>query len=235
MDELFEAYLAVYEAFNEKGEFKREGDNTPPPASISPEELAKRRARNDANTQRGAERRALTASQTPEEKEAAAEKRKKLAAQILNTQNEEFIPLSPEKEKRVQNRVGELVRNLQVKGEKVKELRKKPFKRFRPKLRAQIVSIANSGKKDANLARNATDALIRTSVDRDASRQKKMEDLKKQLGDLEGRNNIRKFTREELEYIIDTLVYEGYADDYDGALFIMEAMSDEWVEEILGE
>ena len=48
-------------------------------------------------------------------------------------------------------------------------------------------------------------------------------------------NTIKKFTREELEYIIDTLVYEGYADDYDGALFIMEAMSDGWLEEILGE
>ena len=48
-------------------------------------------------------------------------------------------------------------------------------------------------------------------------------------------NAIRRFTREELEYILDVLVYEGYADDYDGARFIMEAMSDEWLEEILGE
>lgn len=235
MDELFEAYLAVYEAFNEKGEFRRDDEDAPSRVTLSPEELAKRRARNDANTQRGAARRALTASQTPEEKEAAAARRRELAAKILNQQNEEFVPLSPEKEQRVQNRVGELVRNLQVKGKRVQELRKKPFKRFRPKLRAEIISVANSGKKDANLARNATDALIRTSVDRDAARQKKMEDLKKQLGDLEGRNNIRRFTREELEYILDVLVYEGYADDYDGARFIIESMSDEWLEEILGE
>jgi hypothetical protein len=48
-------------------------------------------------------------------------------------------------------------------------------------------------------------------------------------------NSIRRFTREELEYILDVLVYEGYADNYDGARFIMESMSDEWLEEILGE
>lgn len=48
-------------------------------------------------------------------------------------------------------------------------------------------------------------------------------------------NKIVKFNREELEYILDVLVSEGFAVDYDGAVFILEAMSDEWVDCILDE
>lgn len=49
----------------------------------------------------------------------------------------------------------------------------------------------------------------------------------------EGRNNIRKFKREDLEYILDTLISEGFAVDYDSAGCILEAMSDEWAIQIL--
>lgn len=49
----------------------------------------------------------------------------------------------------------------------------------------------------------------------------------------EGRNNIRKFKREDLEYILDTLISEGFAIDYDSAGCILEAMSDEWAIQIL--
>ena len=41
--------------------------------------------------------------------------------------------------------------------------------------------------------------------------------------------------KEELEYILDVLVSEGFAVDYDGAEFILEAMSDEWIDCILDE
>lgn len=41
--------------------------------------------------------------------------------------------------------------------------------------------------------------------------------------------------KEELEYILDVLVSEGYVSDYDGAICILEAMSDEWIESILTE
>jgi hypothetical protein len=41
--------------------------------------------------------------------------------------------------------------------------------------------------------------------------------------------------KEELEYILDVLVSEGFAVDYNGAEFILEAMSDEWVDCILYE
>lgn len=49
----------------------------------------------------------------------------------------------------------------------------------------------------------------------------------------EGRNNIRKFKREDIEYILDTLISEGFAVDYDSAGCILEAMSDEWANQIL--
>ena len=51
MDELFEAYLAVYEAFNEKGEFRRDDEDAPSRVTLSPEELAKRRARGYRRTE----------------------------------------------------------------------------------------------------------------------------------------------------------------------------------------
>ena len=41
--------------------------------------------------------------------------------------------------------------------------------------------------------------------------------------------------REELEYILDVLVSEGFAVDYDGAVCILESMSDEWIDCILDE
>ena len=40
---------------------------------------------------------------------------------------------------------------------------------------------------------------------------------------------------ENIEYIIDMLVSEGYVNDYDSAACIIEAMSDEWIEDILME
>lgn len=49
----------------------------------------------------------------------------------------------------------------------------------------------------------------------------------------EGQNNIRKFKREDLEYILDTLISEGFAVDYDSAGCILESMSDEWLDTIL--
>jgi len=47
------------------------------------------------------------------------------------------------------------------------------------------------------------------------------------------KNKIIKFQREELEYILDILVSEGYVCDYESATRILEAMSDEWLVEIL--
>ena len=62
-----------------------------------------------------------------------------------------------------------------------------------------------------------------------------IEDKKNKLASLEGQNNVRKFKKEELEYILDVLVSEGFAVDYNGAEFILEAMSDEWLDCILQE
>jgi hypothetical protein len=49
------------------------------------------------------------------------------------------------------------------------------------------------------------------------------------------KNKIIKLQREELEYIINILVSEGYAANYDSAACILEAMSDEWLIGILDE
>ena len=49
------------------------------------------------------------------------------------------------------------------------------------------------------------------------------------------KNKKPQIKKEELEYILDVLVSEGFAVDYDGAVCILEAMSDEWVDCILDE
>jgi hypothetical protein len=92
---------------------------------------------------------------------------------------EAFKELTPEKEKKVKNRVGELVRRVQVNAASVKKLRKKPFANFRPKVKSEIEANIKSAKKGAKLVGNASDALIRTSVDRSAKMQNKIKDLKR--------------------------------------------------------
>ena len=92
---------------------------------------------------------------------------------------EGFKDLTPEKEKRVEKRVGELARDVQLKSAKVKELRKKPLAKFRPGVKSEIKANVKSAKKDAKLVGNASDALIRTSVGRSAKIQKQIEDLKR--------------------------------------------------------
>ena len=142
---------------------------------------------------------------------------------------EEFVPLTPDKEEKVKKRVGELFRDIQVSAGNVKSLRKKPLAKFRPGVKKQISSNISTAKRKGNLVLNANDALIRSSVDREASARSKINQLKNQLGDSEGKNNIRKFNKEELEYILDLLVSEGFAVDYDSAGCILEAMSVEWL------
>jgi hypothetical protein len=92
---------------------------------------------------------------------------------------EAYKDLTPEKEKRVKEKVGELARNVQLKSARVKDLRKKPFAKFRPGVKSEIKANIKSAKKDAKLVRNASDALTRTSIDRSAKMQKKIEDLKR--------------------------------------------------------
>lgn len=96
---------------------------------------------------------------------------------------EEFKDLNPEKKKRVENRVGELARDIQVSAEKVKELRNKPFFKHRSGLKKQAKDITNVVRKKHNLVKNASDALIRTSVSRSAATQKRIEELKQKLRD----------------------------------------------------
>jgi hypothetical protein len=94
--------------------------------------------------------------------------------------DEAYQDLTPEKEERVRNRVGELARDIQVQGARMKDLKKKPFGRFRPKVKKEKEEIVKSARKKANLVSNASDALIRTSTSRSATIQKRIQDLKNQ-------------------------------------------------------
>ena len=97
--------------------------------------------------------------------------------------DEEFKDLTPEKEERVRNRVGELARDIQVSGARMKELNKKPFGKYRPKVKAEKESILKSARKKHKHVTNASDALVRTSISREARMVKKMHDLKKRIDD----------------------------------------------------
>jgi hypothetical protein len=99
---------------------------------------------------------------------------------------EEFKDLTPEKEKRVQNRVGELARDVQLGAARVKELKNKPFARHRPGIQQQAAEIIKNVKNKHNLVQNASDALIRTSTSRSAKIQKEIEDRKQKIRDLGG-------------------------------------------------
>ena len=97
---------------------------------------------------------------------------------------EEFKDLTPEKESRVKNRVGELARDMEVSNARMNELKKKPLGKYRPKIKAEKEEIVSSARRKHNLIKNATDALIRTKVGRQASITKKIYDTKKKLKEL---------------------------------------------------
>lgn len=97
--------------------------------------------------------------------------------------SEDFKDLTPDKEKRVKNRVGELARDIQVSGARMKDLNKKPFGKYRPKVKAEKESILKSARKKHKHVKNASDALVRTSISREAGIVKKMYDLKKRMDD----------------------------------------------------
>jgi len=94
--------------------------------------------------------------------------------------DEEYKDLTPEKEEKVKNRVGELARDIQVQSGRMKDLKKKPFGKYRPKVKQEKEAILKSARKKQKLVQNASDALIRTSTSRSASIQKRIQDLKDQ-------------------------------------------------------
>lgn len=97
--------------------------------------------------------------------------------------DEEFKDLTPEKEERVKNRMGELFRDVQVNDARMKELRNKPFGKYRPKVKKKKEAIVKSSKKKQKLVQNASDALIRTQAGRNARTLRRIEDIKQQLRD----------------------------------------------------
>jgi hypothetical protein len=115
---------------------------------------------------------------TPESGSVMAESiSEQWANEILD---EEYKDLTPEKEERVKNRVGELARDIQVQSGRMKDLKKKPFGKYRPKVKQEKEAILKSARKKQKLVQNASDALIRTSTSRSASIQKRIQDLKDQ-------------------------------------------------------
>jgi hypothetical protein len=59
--------------------------------------------------------------------------------------------------------------------------------------------------------------------------------VQNKLDDLKGKNNIRRFTREEIETLLDYLLNEGYVYNENSALKIVECMSEEWITDVLNE
>jgi hypothetical protein len=115
-----------------------------------------------------------SASRREEESTSSKRKPRKLDFEV----REDFVPLTPEKEERVKKRVGELTRDIQVSGARMKELKKKPFGRFRPKVKQEKEAIVKSARKKAKQVRSASDALIDASTSRSAKIQKRIQDLK---------------------------------------------------------
>jgi SOS response regulatory protein OraA/RecX len=148
---------------------------------------------------------------------------------------EGFVDLTPEKETRVKQRVGDLGRDVQVLGATHKNLGKKPLARFRPGIKGQRQEIAKTARKKAALVSNAVDALVRTSVSRESKIKNKIEKLKSKISELEPKNKIVRFHREDYEYIISYLVNEGYVNDYNSAEYMIENMSYEWLNNVLSE
>lgn len=98
--------------------------------------------------------------------------------------NEDFKDLTPEKEKRVKNRMGELARDIQLNFARSKELDKEPLSKFRPGIQKQKSAIAKNVRKKLKLFQNARDAVVPTSVGRQASIQYKINQLRQKLKDL---------------------------------------------------
>ena len=122
-------------------------------------------------------RRPKTKSASRREEESTSppkRKRRKLDFEV----REDFVPLTPEKEERVEKRVGELARYIQVSGARMKELNKIPLGRLRPKVKKEKEAIVKSARKKAKQIRSASDALIDASTSRSASIQKRIQDLK---------------------------------------------------------
>ena len=153
------------------------------------------------------------------------DKRKTRKESYYEIVDEEFKDLTPEKEKRVTNRVGELARDLQVSAARMKELRKKPFAKYRPNVSREAQGIVKSARKKQKLVQNASDALIRTSISRSAALEKRRQELKDKMNEQVDIYDI----------ILSHLLDEGYAETIENAEAIMVSMSEEWREEILSE
>lgn len=68
---------------------------------------------------------------------------------------------------------------------------------------------------------------------RDRSTQERIAIIRKQLDLVTPKNNVKTFQRNDVEYVLDYLIDEGYTDSYDSATYILGAMSDDWLNEIL--
>jgi hypothetical protein len=125
-------------------------------------------------------RKSKTKSASRREEESTSppkRKRRKLDFEV----REDFVPLTPDKEERVKKRVGELARDIQLQGARMKELKKKPLGRFRPKVKKEKEEIVKSARKKAKQVGSASDALIDASISRSAKIQKRIQDLKAEL------------------------------------------------------
>ncbi len=114
--------------------------------------------------------------------------------------SEDFKELTPDKESRVKKRVGELGRDIQVSGARMKQLSRAPFGRFRPKIQAEKEQVAKSARTKNKLIGHATDALIRANISKQASTIKRINDLKQRLKDLGEMKTFQEFMLEATKH-----------------------------------
>lgn len=162
---------------------------------------------------------------------------KELSEEEIEYLCEAFIPLNRKKEGLVFDRLNKLRDQSDELVARSRELRKKPFSRYRPRINKEIKDIASNVRKNLKLGKNAANALLNTNQQKmDASQQKidainaKKELLKAQISSLEPKNKISRFRREEFDIILDYLIVEGFAETEDAAVKIMSVMSEEWID-----
>jgi hypothetical protein len=126
---------------------------------------------------------------------------------------EEFVPLSPEKIPHVMKGVDKLVSSMLASRARAEQIKSNPLNLLpgrRRRAKAELVAIQAANKKKMKLANNAAEAGRRTAKHHD-DRMTALRSLNKALrGRDEGANNIRRFRKEELEYILNELMDEGY-------------------------
>lgn len=144
----------------------------------------------------------------------------------LETIIEGFVPLDDRKRALVTKFINKGIDKLKGNVSKIELAQKELANNQKPTHR--IGSLVKDTKTTSRLVGNAQNARERTT-------QHRIDVTKKKLDLVTPKNSISKFQRDDVEYVLDYLIDEGYTDSYESAIAIVESMSDEWLEGIIDE